>query len=454
MEINLYKTFSKRINSTKVPDSTPTTFTVNLKNDTSIQSPIFLLTGFDPSYNYVYVPSWGRYYFISDVVLGNTNLFEVHCTFDALASYKASIGAYTCFVERTSSPTYYNVDICDDALSVEDVVESQTSAPTTLFSSTGCYIVRLVGRDTSGIATFAFNSLSSIGNIFNPIFSGLFDSGDWSNVDIGDLVQAILCDPSKYIIGAYYSPIALGTYSSHGSSNQVYLGFFPTGQTGLQVSNPIYSGSTTLSKPTNIYSDFRKTDRCFSNYSMYLPAIGTVQLSPDIMDSTLTLNWVVDLLTGDIFYKLNSNGVLVATYNGNCYAPLQIGSGDVSGGTAFISDIISTASSVASKNVLTSGKNIIQGIKDIICPTPAINGSQGGIASMKEYPDVIISALQKHSAEFPADVVGRPCCKNVLLSNLNGHYVQCSCASIDNIAGTDADKELVNSYLNNGFYYE
>ena len=450
MEIYLYQNFGKRADSTAQPSGSYTTKTVQLKQETSIESPVFILSGFDVTCNYIYVPSWNRYYFVSDWKKGNNDLYAIECTLDHLATYKMEIGNYTAFIERSASN--YNPDILDTALSVEDVVERYAEASTNLFTSSGNYILRLVGRDTSGIATFAFHQLSAIGNIFNPLFSSYFDNGSFAGLEIGDVIQALLCDPSRYIVGAYYSPVPLGTYVTHGSTKTVYLGFFNTNNTGTQVDDPLYTTTLTLNKPTNTYTDFRKTDPAFSHYTIYLPGIGSCSLSADIMDSTLTLDVAVDLLTGDIFYKLNAGGSLVATYNGNCYAPLQIGSGDASGGKAFISDMITTGTGIMAKNPAMAGHAAIEGIRDVICPTPSINGSQGGIASMKAFPDVRISVLQKVSAEFPTSVAGRPCCKNLQIGSLSG-YVKCAGANLV-IPGTITEKNLVNNSLNSGFYYE
>jgi hypothetical protein len=458
MQLLLFKTFKKRTDSTKLVDiSRPDkTCDVYLKRETVYSSPVFTIESEEyPVYTYAYLVPLQSYYFVVSRKQQNVGYWEIGLKLDPLATFRAEIAAYNCFIERCADARYYNTDIEDSALSVEDVVEHHSEATTGLFTTTGAYVLRLVGRDTSGVATFAFRDLSSIGNVFNPIFSNMFDDGsfDWHSLEIGDLVQALLCDPAKYITGAYYSPIALGDYAGHGGLNQVYLGFFPTGQSGLQVSSdPVITKSVSLAKPAGIYSDFRKTDKSFSEYTMYLPAIGTVSLSPDIMDSALTLDAAIDLLTGNVFYKLSAGGALVATYNGNCYAPLQLGNGDASGGTAFISDVISAGKGVATKDVGDAASGVIKGIKDFISPTPSINGSQGGVASMKYKPDVVISVLQKSSAEFPVNQVGRPCCKNLLIGSLQG-FVKCGNPSIELAAESDIIDE-VNNYLANGFYFE
>ena len=89
MNIKLYS-LSKRNKSTIVVSSSGTDVNVDIKDNCSVENPI-LLFDFEPtSYNYVYIPVWDRYYFISNwqYIVG---LWEVSLTEDYLASYKDEI---------------------------------------------------------------------------------------------------------------------------------------------------------------------------------------------------------------------------------------------------------------------------------------------------------------------------------------------------------------------------
>lgn len=451
MKINCYQNFKKRSNETLQPTGAGTEKDVVLKNATSITNPTFILSGFDPTMNYIVVPSWGRKYFVVDYQKGNNDLYEVQCEEDYAGTWKDDIASLNTYVERTSDSSQYNVDIQDNALSVEGAIEYSDEAVTPIFSgTTGCYIARIVGRDTSGVATYVFQSLSEIGRIFNPVYQQYFQSGDWSTLNIGDFIQAFLCDPSKYLVGAYYSPISSGDYTSHVTSEGVNVGFFPTNVVGARITSPLMSGNVTINKPSSQYSDFRTYDSAFSQYTLYLPGVGSVSVSPDNMKESLVLHYAIDLLTGDIFYRINTDG-LISTYNGNIYASLQLSKGDASGGGSFLSGAVGTAVSVAGGSALGAVSGAIETTKSLITPTPSINGSQSGVASLREYPDIILSVTQKSSGQFPVNQVGRPCCKNLTLGNLSG-YIKCGNASID-ISGTKTEKDAVNNLLNSGFYF-
>ena len=185
---------------------------------------------------------------------------------------------------------------------------------------------------------------------------------------------------------------------------------------------------------------------------MYLPGVGSVQLSPDIMDDNLSMQYSVDLMTGEIFYTLYSSqaGVL-STYSGCIYASLQLGRGDASGGGRIISAIANTGANLALGNVVGATAGGVEVLRSGICPTPSVNGTQSGVASLKGAPNITISLLQKSSGSIPVNNIGRPCCKNLQISNLSG-FVKCGRASIA-LPATIEEINRVNQKLNSGFYY-
>lgn len=448
MQIQLWSNFVKKKNSTKRPSGTPHIENVTLKRETSLLNPTFIMTVDNDIYNYLWVPEWGRFYFINDIVHGNSNLCELRCTLDVLATYKDNISNYVGFVERTSSPRWYNTDINDNAISVEDVVEFMDSESTYCNISNGLlYIVRIVGRgSTNGIGTFVMNR-SQMQRIFSSLW-GDVDSGSVTG-DIIDFLQLYISNPSQYIVGCYSSPIGASVYAQNTSVETVYLGGHETNLTLDRINDGqvIVASNLSLRKPASIYSDFRKTDSQFSQYTIYIPTIGTFPLSPDIMNSNLTMDISADLISGDLFFKLKANGHPVATYNSSCYSSMSIGALNSANGV--VAGTLQAGVSLLTANPV----GLIQGAQSAFSPTPSVIGSQGGTGCVSLANEIVISCLQKRSAEFPTMVYGRPCCKNMALNSLTGHYIKCANSSID-IAGTESDKDAVNSYLDSGFYLE
>lgn len=421
MQVQLWSNFSKKENSTKRPSGGAHIIDVTLKRETSMTNPVFIMTIDNHVYNYLWVPEWHRFYFINDVVYGNSNLCELHCTHDVLATYKDDIENYIGFVERTSDPLQYNTDISDSSISVEDVVEFMDSANTSCGIASGLlYIVRIIGRGTTnGIGTFVMNRAR-----MQELFSSLWGDVDSGSVtgDIIDFLQLYISNPSQYIVGCYASPIGATTYAKNTSFEKVYLGGHETDLELDRINNGqvVIEQNLKLNKPVSLYTDFRKTDSSFSQYNIYIPTIGTFQLSPDIMDSNLTMDISADLITGDLFFKLKSNGHQVATYNSNCYSSMSIG--NINNASGVVAGTIQAGVSLLTANPV----GLIQGAQSAFSPTPSVIGSQGGTGCVSLANEIVITCLQKRSAEFPTMVYGKPCCKNMALSELDGHYIKCA----------------------------
>lgn len=95
-----------------------------------------------PNFNYVYIEIFNRYYFVSDIVSVNKNIWEVSLSCDVLMSYKDAINACTGFVDRNENT--YNLLIVDDKLPLK---QGQTITTTfvnnTLFDDIqGTYILQ------------------------------------------------------------------------------------------------------------------------------------------------------------------------------------------------------------------------------------------------------------------------------------------------------------------------
>lgn len=94
---------------------------VFLKNDTSIINPVFLLSGFEVSqftdYNYLYVPSFHRYYFIENFVAKTGKIVEISAHVDVLMTYKSDILASTQMIERQQNKA--NNYIIDNSLPLQ-----------------------------------------------------------------------------------------------------------------------------------------------------------------------------------------------------------------------------------------------------------------------------------------------------------------------------------------------
>ena len=75
-----------------------------LKDVTSIFKPIVQINSSNsdiPTYNYMYIPNFNRYYFIDDIVSVHNNLWEISAHVDVLETYKNDILGNSAILENT-----------------------------------------------------------------------------------------------------------------------------------------------------------------------------------------------------------------------------------------------------------------------------------------------------------------------------------------------------------------
>lgn len=88
--------------------------TAIIKGELSVENPVLILDydGSANNINYMIIPELARNYFITDIVRLTGHRFEVHGTSDVLESFKNSILAMECVIEKQEqdalSNMYYN----------------------------------------------------------------------------------------------------------------------------------------------------------------------------------------------------------------------------------------------------------------------------------------------------------------------------------------------------------
>ena len=483
--------FKKRKNSTKIPDVPGVLKEVVIKGNfgfenqfqstkCSIVAPSFFVTG---ASGYGYCKAWDNYYWITNISFDIDGAEYIECKIDVLASWAAFIKESTFFIDRCADYNYYNPDIFDEAISIEDGGEVSSVAKTTVFSERGgCYLVTVMGRSDTGINTFAFDSVP--GTLFNPMYaigaSGSYDDPLIEQINtaidgFNQIFKALLCDPAKYITAVKFAPFPSSFFP--GQYKQVYVGWLEAGATALMLPMSTYwEKHLTLAKPSSIYSDFRRTDARCSMYNMYLPGVGTVDLSPDVMELSLTADITMNIQTGDIHYNIKAGGATIGTYDGCVYTDIGFAGASVNNGAIAqtAGGIGSAAASMAKKDWVSHDGGIsaeleivkeakplmfmggviaaIHGAGEAMKAQASLASSMGGGAAIWGDPEIVISCVQKHTGEFLTNDYGRPCCKNLKIGDLSG-FVRCANASID-IASTDSIRNEINAFLNTGFFVE
>ena len=90
-------------------------FSGTLREETSIISPVVLMELENPSsYNYAYIPEFGRYYFINDIVSVRKGLWRISMRVDVLESFKnyiLDLGVILSDSENTGAENYLSGDV-------------------------------------------------------------------------------------------------------------------------------------------------------------------------------------------------------------------------------------------------------------------------------------------------------------------------------------------------------
>jgi len=82
-----------------------------LREPCSIIDPVILMEARPVGYNYMYIPDFKRYYFITDVKAVNSKLVEVTGHVDVLKTYSADIRSFSAIVQRQENT--YNTYLDD-----------------------------------------------------------------------------------------------------------------------------------------------------------------------------------------------------------------------------------------------------------------------------------------------------------------------------------------------------
>lgn len=114
MTIILYQNLSE---SNKVDKnlSNQTNLVGYLRSSSSILDPVFEIEKSDievPTFNYLYVVEWNKYYYIIDIVSLNTKLWQISCHVDVLMTYRNAIRQQYGIIARQEN--LYNLYLDDD----------------------------------------------------------------------------------------------------------------------------------------------------------------------------------------------------------------------------------------------------------------------------------------------------------------------------------------------------
>lgn len=106
MQLILYRTKSEKNRIVKVLEN-EMTLNGALRDASSVMTPSIMVQQDCVGYNYAYVPEFGRYYFVNNIVAMRNKAFVVELKCDVLMSYKDEIMELSGVVSRLNSGSPY-----------------------------------------------------------------------------------------------------------------------------------------------------------------------------------------------------------------------------------------------------------------------------------------------------------------------------------------------------------
>lgn len=93
-----------------------------IKGALSVENPVLILqykSDIQSNVNYVYIPEYNRYYFVTDIINLTGGRYELHCKVDVLMSFKDYILNLSCIVDKQSSKDNANMYLDDGSFVVQ-----------------------------------------------------------------------------------------------------------------------------------------------------------------------------------------------------------------------------------------------------------------------------------------------------------------------------------------------
>lgn len=467
-------TFYKRENSTKTPNSIAVDVQGDIIEPCSIIDPVIKLATLTPFssivHTYVKIPDFdNRYYFVTDWKFMD-GFWHVYLHLDVLASWKTAIGASTQYVERAHSvQNEYIVDQMFPSTGKMTHRQVQIDEGFSGYPENGWYVLNVTGsvqheadynHDNpppmipmeGGIGSYLCEWTT-----FQKVVSEMIllndDDGFWANLAQGirnsiarpfDHLGSVLWFPYIYFDPLNSSAIHkldLGGVTLESTQDKP-LTFYPTGPDIWQSSTfnvPKHPQASTYGKYMNL--------KPFTKYVYQDDIFGQIELDPSMLIDKTTFNvWkMTDPLTGvqllvlpDGQHRMGQAGVMV---------PMENNSLNVGG---VINSVASAAIGVATANPLAIAQSVGSAAESVF-PTVTSSAQQG--TAINSHLGIWLDAYFWNSVGHDTNDLGNPYCATAQISTLSG-YILCNEAHITAQNMTLTEAQMIESYLNSGFFYE
>lgn len=329
-EIILYS-FAKKTNSTAQPTEGGASYQCEMRRPVSVLAPVVQIrsdTYLD--YNYCYIPRYGRYYFVTDKVIGPANMYTFSLSVDPLASLKTQIGNLSEYIARSSAEFDGNVvDSMYPSTAGSYVAVNTNNSPFVPDLYTGTFVVGVMNNITGATST-ALTYYAMDAAEYSKLITTLQSKDAMApilGVTVGDdgIVSGLagclegitydiylsLVNPIQYVVSSVYLPLTKSQLSTSASTT-VKLGPYDLGflATTIGYRATVECGSITIPKHPQAASRGNYLNMSpHSTYTMHFPGFGVFDLNSSRLGrfSSVSAKMVLDSYNGNAYLYLNTD---------------------------------------------------------------------------------------------------------------------------------------------------
>lgn len=455
MQVTFFR-FNKGRNETKQPTG-GTELNVRLKEDCSILNPVLILSTPSWDWNYFLIPSFGRYYFVTDYKYLGNQTYQISGTSDPMASFRGDILQSTQYIWRAA--TGYDSDIPDMMYPTKGgrkvLYHGTQVAPVDANYNTGLFVLGVIGESAGSAGVpVTYYALDFVA--MGALNDYLFNSANYGSMISDDIVKAFF-NPMDYIISCMYFPYAIAT--AQWEDSDIYFGWFKTeGINAKKLGDYKYTDSGLnfefpIEKP---HDDYRKLNP-WTQYRLWC-IDQYIDLPPEKLynysniDINIELDLVVGLANCNIAVRNPGDPTTTTTIaRTSCQFGCPVSMAQLRQDWQGL--VSNAAGSISSLFSLDIGKTI-EGVVDAVncfLPDPSTRGSNGALGSAFWNKYVELYCYYSDTTELNTNRLGRPVCKTGTVGNYSGYCI-CRAAEVELNGAYASEIDEVVGYLNGGFY--
>lgn len=454
ISIKLYS-FSKYENSTKVPSgSAGTTYNGVLIEPCSVLNPVIKVNGINGySYNYAYIPTFSRYYFITDWETQD-GFWYLTLRVDPMGSFKSTIGSSTQFVLRAAGvQDTYLVDTLYPTTGEMTHSTTQISEGLNSFLPNGVFVMNITGSVDGTVGCYAC-TWTTFKNVIKKMLLTNSDDTFWSN--LADGIRESIFHPFEHLGTVIWYPADYIDLDGITATTSITLGNIAlTSSTTYPMSfyylsSPSIWQSTSITLPKHPQASANGKYMNLKPYTQYIYSddiFGNIELDPlKLIDtSSFYIYKTTDPATGvqivslpDGSMRVGQAGVMISMENNS----LNIG--------GFLQQALATGASLIEGNYVGAAASVASAAMSLV-PT-ITSSSQMGSTVLSWRPISLESYFWKSTGHDDTNK-GKPYCKTKQINTLSG-YVLTDNSHISSSAMTSTEQDMIKSIMDSGFYYE